>query len=490
MSVSSNAIDRLGYEIGKLEERHESGLSFEELARYAGRFVEFCWDIFKIKLTPQQLDGAEALEEYRQVLIVGGNGTGKDTLTALWALFEVYVLGTLGSLSGPSDRQVREVLMRREIGRLWRRARGKLPGERYEMAIRIPGHERRGLLAFTAIDPDKWQGHHADRVFIGITEGSAVPPEIFQAAQGCLVGPGQFLVVCNPTTLSSAVYTFSRSSAWETLRWSALNHINVQTGEERIRGAVTKQWVEDRREEYGEGSWFWNVRVLAQWPEQDEESLYRRDKIEAASSPERLQALYSQTPGRPALLAVDVARFGPDSTVAAVRRGPVIERFIQWRNTDLMETVRRIEREAAKLNIYPSRPSYGCDAFGTIVIDIVGIGSGVLDRLRQLGYRVRGHNGGEFSVDRHCFNRRASSFWHLRRLFEEGSIFVPDEPRLHEELLATRWSPTPDGRVQIEKKAAIKKRLGRSPDFADALAMAFGMDVGPTWSLGEVLYVV
>ena len=380
--------------------------------------------------------------------------------------------------------------MRREIGSLWRRARGKLPGERYEMAIRIPGQERRGLLAFTAIDPDKWQGHHSDRVFIGITEGSAVPPEIFQAAQGCLVGPGRFLVVCNPTTSSSAVYNFSRSPAWETLRWSALDHVNVQTGEERVPGAVTRQWVEDRREEYGEGSWFWNVRVLAQWPEQDEESLYRRDKIEATSSDDRYQTLYSQTLGKSALLAVDVARFGPDSTVAAVRRGPVIERLIQWRNTDLMETVRRIQTEAEKLQIYPTRQAYGCEAFGTIVIDIVGIGSGVLDRLREIGYRTRGHNGGEFSVDRHCFDRRASSFWHLRRLLEEGRVFLPDEPRLHEELLATRWSPTPDGRVRIAKKEAIKRRLGRSPDFADAVAMAFGMDVGPTMTVGEVIYAM
>ena len=176
--------------------------------------------------------------------------------------------------------------------------------------------------------------------------------------------------------------------------------------------------------------------------------------------------------------------------MCAVRRGMVIEKLIVWRNTDTMRTVERIEEEAAKVGVRPYRPAsdYLPDANGRIVVDVVGIGAGIVDRLRQLGYHVRAFNGGAFTTDQRKFlNVRAASYWHLRTLLEEGKIALPRDSGLFQELLSLRWFPTSDGKVQLERKQDLNNRSGRSPDKADACVMAWGK-TGNEWSIGTLRF--
>jgi hypothetical protein len=46
------------------------------------------------------------------------------------------------------------------------------------------------------------------------------------------------------------------------------------------------------------------------------------------------------------------------------------------------------------------------------------------------------------------------------------------------ELAAPRWRTTSAGKVAIEEKAEIRKRIGRSTDLADAVVQAFVRDGG------------
>ena len=69
-------------------------------------------------------------------------------------------------------------------------------------------------------------------------------------------------------------------------------------------------------------------------------------------------------------------------------------------------------------------------------------------------------------------NMRAHGYWHLRKLLEDGRLALPERPELREELLATRVRFGADGKTEIEGKAAVKDRIGRSPDFADALVIS------------------
>ena len=166
----------------------------------------------------------------------------------------------------------------------------------------------------------------------------------------------------------------------------------------------------------------------------------------------------------------------------------VIERLTQWHGLSTMETVARVAQEAEKAGVFPSRPAYNCEAYGQITVDVVGLGAGIVDRLREMGYSVRGFNGGSFTTQQHKFlNLRASSYWNLRTLLEEGRIALPRDPGLFEELLAIRWFPTSEGKVQLERKVDMKRRLGKSPDRADAVSMAFGAR-GASMEIGEILY--
>ncbi len=103
----------------------------------------------------------------------------------------------------------------------------------------------------------------------------------------------------------------------------------------------------------------------------------------------------------------------------------------------------------------------------------MGVGGGIVDRLREQNYRVTSYNGGR-SPRRPAFaNLRAESHWHLRTLLEDGLIALPRDEALFDELAAIRWRATSNGKIQMEAKEDLKNRLGRSPDRADAVVLAF-----------------
>lgn len=160
----------------------------------------------------------------------------------------------------------------------------------------------------------------------------------------------------------------------------------------------------------------------------------------------------------------------------------MIEKLVSWRGLSTMETAKRVALEARNAGIFPARHEYNCGAHGTIVVDVVGLGAGVLDRLDEMGFQTEAFNGGNFTSDQRKFlNLRAASYWNLRTMLEEGRIALPRDSGLFEELLALKWFPTADGRVQLERKEDMKRRLGRSPDKADAVSMAFGEEGASMW---------
>jgi hypothetical protein len=162
------------------------------------------------------------------------------------------------------------------------------------------------------------------------------------------------------------------------------------------------------------------------------------------------------------VLGCDIARFGEDMSVVVVRRGAQVTRIEEWGKEDTMQTTGRI------IDIIKS------ESPKEINVDVVGVGSGVVDRLKELGYSVIGIYVGSPSNDKEKFaNLRAEIYWGLRQRFESGEIGLPSSPKLKEQLSNTRYSFNSRGQVQIESKEAMKKRGLKSPDIADSLALAF-----------------
>ena len=161
-------------------------------------------------------------------------------------------------------------------------------------------------------------------------------------------------------------------------------------------------------------------------------------------------------------LGVDVARFGSDKTALCVRQGWLVESLRSFERIDTMRTA----GEALTLVSEQDIPA--------VFVDEGGLGAGVVDRLRELGAPVYGVQfGGKAPQSGRFVNMRAEIFWELRRLFNEGLVAIPRDEELISQLLGLRYDVTSAGQVKMESKSSLRRRGLRSPDKADALALAF-----------------
>jgi len=117
------------------------------------------------------------------------------------------------------------------------------------------------------------------------------------------------------------------------------------------------------------------------------------------------------------------------------------------------------------------------------VVDEIGVGASVVDRLREQQYAVEAFNASATAPGRDrtgelvFLNKRAWAFWFLRDALDPASdpsptLALPPDETLLEDLCAPQWKKTSAGRIQLEEKEQIKKRLGRSPDVGEAVVMA------------------
>lgn len=174
----------------------------------------------------------------------------------------------------------------------------------------------------------------------------------------------------------------------------------------------------------------------------------------------------------PIVLGVDVAAGGDAQTVVAVRVGWSITDLHCWREGDTTETVKRIA------SIARTRLAY------LIIIDATGVGAGPFDQLRAQGLPVMPFNGAETAGDAtdssgaiRFANKRAHAWWHMRELLHPmnpNPIALPNDPELVRDLIAPHYKTEGmGGRLSVERKTEIVKRIGRSPDKGDAVVMSF-----------------
>lgn len=161
---------------------------------------------------------------------------------------------------------------------------------------------------------------------------------------------------------------------------------------------------------------------------------------------------------------VDVGAEGNDLSVIAARFGGRCEILWEGNTPDTMVL-------KGKVKAYNERYSPR-----VVKVDTVGVGKGVYDALAQDGVPVMPMVGGAKAEDSsgNYLNQRAEIYWGFRKLLQEGRISLPNMPELINELGVIRYSQSASGRtIQIEGKKELKKRLGRSPDRADAVVYAF-----------------
>jgi hypothetical protein len=165
----------------------------------------------------------------------------------------------------------------------------------------------------------------------------------------------------------------------------------------------------------------------------------------------------------PTTIGVDVARFGTDNTVIAIRKGNCITAIQSFNNQDTMATTGRI---VDAINKHTPDGVY---------IDDVGVGGGVVDRLKEQKIsNIHGINVGKRASDPEKFvNLRAEYFDYLREQFEANKISIPNDQQLIAQLTGIRYDFTSTGQMRLEGKETLRRRGLPSPDKADAVMLAF-----------------
>ena len=112
----------------------------------------------------------------------------------------------------------------------------------------------------------------------------------------------------------------------------------------------------------------------------------------------------------------------------------------------------------------------------TVVVDDTGLGGGVTDRLRELALRcsvVAFIAGAKADDSERFFNAVAEAWWAMREAFMDDEIDIDNDKELLSQVTTRKYETQSDRTIKLESKKDMKKRLRKSPDEADALAMTY-----------------
>lgn len=167
----------------------------------------------------------------------------------------------------------------------------------------------------------------------------------------------------------------------------------------------------------------------------------------------------------PVVMGVDVARFGNDRTCFLIRTGDQIAHIERKRGLDTMQTA----AYAADLANW-HQPQ-------TIFVDGVGVGGGVVDRLRQMGFRAVDVNAGGSPMQADRYSNKRAEMWGRMREWLKDRGTLPDDRELSDDLVAPSYEFDASNRLKLERKEDMKDRGLSSPDSGDALALTFAFPV-------------
>lgn len=281
-------------------------------------------------------------------------------------------------------------------------------------------------------------------------EASAIPDVLYEVASGALTdGEPFFFCFGNPTRNTGRFREcFGRDRK---LWWTR----NVDSREVRI---TNKAYLQELVDQYGEDSDYVRVRVRGEFPSAGDRQFIPSEVIADAT-----RRLVVPDSGAPLLLGVDVARFGEDRTIIYPRRGmdATTLPIQKYRSLDLMQVAAFVVDAIMRYN-----PDF-------VFIDGVGVGGGVVDRIRQLGFRVIDVNaGGRATNPLRFYNKRCEMWGEMKAALQRGLV-IPNDRDLINDLTGPQYGFTDKQAIKLERKEDMKKRGLDSPDIADALALTF-----------------
>lgn len=434
-----------------------------------------------------QRDIMLAINENPRVSVRSGQGVGKtgvESILLIWYLCTRPFPRVVAT--APTQQQLYDVLWA-ETNKWLRTSKVKNLLKWTKTKVYMRGYE--GVwyaTARTAAKPENMQGFHEDHMLFIVDEGSGVNDDIFEAIMGTLSGKeNKIAVFGNPTKTTGFFYDIHNINRdlWHTKRVSSRN--SKRTSKENIAALEKK---------YGRESDVVRVRVDGEFPQNQSESLISLVSVERA-----MESTVDISSGKILYIGADIARFGDDKTIIAPRISGKVFELKKYRKKDTMETAGNVIKTAKEYKLlYPQVNKV------VINVDDDGLGAGVTDRLREinreqgLNYSINAcHNGG-IPRERDRYENWISEAWDGMglRLNENLSCYVqgisdsvelPKDEELASQLVARRYFVNSKGKIELEKKDQMKKRIGVSPDCADAVLLSFN-SISTTKVIGGRVY--
>lgn len=415
----------------------------------------------------------------RRISIRSGHGVGKSTAcawTMLWFMTTRYPQKTV--CTAPTAAQLFDALfneLKFWLSRLPPFIRDLFEATSDRVVLKAQP-EASFVSARTASKerPEALQGVHSENVLFLCDEASGIDEAVFEASVGAMSGDNAcWIMIGNPTRSSGLFYKTHHELAHAWKRF----HVPSVTLEGVRHPRVAQDFIDQIRDTYGEGSNAFRVRVLGEFPLADDDTLIPAELVDAAMVRDVVE-----DSDAPIVYGVDPARFGDDASVLVKRRGDVVLGIKRWHALDLMSLVGQIVHEA------------GQDNPVEINVDSIGLGAGVADRLRELGLPVRDVNVAEVAAMNVRCDRLRDDLWvQMKDWLSSRACRLPRDELLRTDLITPKYGFRSNGKMFLESKADMKKRLRRSPDSGDALAATFagqGALVGGRvsgWSTGKSL---
>jgi phage terminase large subunit len=435
--------------------------------------VKFVKEALGVVPEPWQARTMRQIQNNDRIAVKSGHGVGKSALLAwiiLWWLLTRFPSKV--ACTAPTSHQLDDVLWG-EIAKWYRMLPDGLrvlltvtsdkvflnaaPQESYAVA-RTARKEK----------PEAFQGFHSSNMLFIVDEASGVDPIIFEVGEGAMSTAGaKTLLTGNPTRTSGYFYdVFNKMKKW----WVTSTVSCSESSQ------ATDIYVQQMADKWGTESNVYAVRVLGEFPKDDDDAVIPRALLHSAVDRDIIIH-----PSEPVIWGLDVARFGSDKTALCIRKGRSMPNPIEtWQGKDTMQVAGIIKGKYDKvLRFDTERPI-------AIMVDSIGIGAGVVDRLREMGLPVRGVNVAESaSVDTLYARLRDELWFRAKDYFEGKDVTMCADDDLIEELASVKFAYTSLGKLKAESKDEMKKRGLPSPDLADAFCLTLAHNNMPgnnTWN--------
>lgn len=470
-------------------------------AAYTDDPVGFFRGVLGVEPWHRQAELVAAVGQHDRVLCRSGHKCGKSLSCVGLALWWVATRrrGRV-VLTAPTFHQVKDILWR-EL-RFWypkiqhALEGGELPKDP-ATGLHLPGG--REIVGISTKQPENLAGISGAELLFIVDEASGFPDDLFEVILGNSAGGAKIVGISNPTRTVGWFFsgfkpgagTYDLRPADESglpaSRWR-LVHISSEETPDDIPGLAGRAWVEEMREKCGpdwETNAVYLVRVRGEFPTEATDAVIALGLVLEAGkrwSPEPPEST------APLVIGVDVARFGDDETAIQPVRGSYA-----WPQTALSKADGPTVAESAlRLAVALRAPGEKV----RINVDGIGVGAAVVDALRWhplvreegVAYVVD-VNVGEAADDEDHANLRSQLWFGLRTWLLEGGA-LPADDALEAELVAPTYTFDERGRKKVMRKADIRKVLGRSPDRADALALAVYRGRGVEYAYEPVREVV